>query len=340
MVFGLRVTQNLFVTLGVFPRLGRNFTPDEDHPSSWHVVVLSYPYWIRQFGADENVIGKAIVLDQIPFEIVSVLPPHPFKPLSFTDAGSPPDVWAPLGYDMSRAGLCLPHVPPSDSVARSSRAGVTVSQARAEMATITSQLVREFPKDYSEHENHFGPAAARHLVRQGSKHPVWLLSHGETCVLRRSRMHQRCKSSARSGWRRKIVKSRFCSAIGAGRARIVRQLLTEERAPQLFRWNRRRRARVLGHALARAVGASANSARRRNPCRYRRSAALALLNQHCNRHHRWASLRRCEYLASITAWHCNARRAASPADKANSAPFSSPHRFASRLFLRWRRVSS
>src|SRR5579862_7918198 len=47
MVFGLRVTQNFFDTLGVAPHLGRSFTPDEDHPSSWHVVVLSYPYWVR-----------------------------------------------------------------------------------------------------------------------------------------------------------------------------------------------------------------------------------------------------------------------------------------------------
>jgi predicted permease len=150
MVFGLRATQNFFDTLGVAPRLGRNFTPDEDRPSSWHVVVLSYPYWVRQFGADENVIGKTIVLDQVPFEIVGVLPSN-FQPLSFTDAGSPPDVWAPLGYDMSQDFACRTchHL---DSVARL-RAGVTLSQARAEMATIASQLVREFPNDYSEHEN-------------------------------------------------------------------------------------------------------------------------------------------------------------------------------------------
>ncbi|MBV9888111.1 MAG: ABC transporter permease, partial [Acidobacteria bacterium] len=70
MVFGLRVTQNFFDTLGVTPRFGHNFTPDEDRPDRWHVVLLSYPYWVRQFGADQGVIGKTILLDQVPFEIV------------------------------------------------------------------------------------------------------------------------------------------------------------------------------------------------------------------------------------------------------------------------------
>lgn len=80
MVFGQRVTQNFFDTLGVAPHLGRNFIPDEDRPDRWHVVLLSFPYWVRQFGADEHVVGKTILLDQVPFEIVGVLPSN-FQPL-------------------------------------------------------------------------------------------------------------------------------------------------------------------------------------------------------------------------------------------------------------------
>ncbi|HUE44066.1 MAG TPA: ABC transporter permease, partial [Candidatus Sulfotelmatobacter sp.] len=150
MVFALRVTQNFFDTLGVAPRFGRDFTADEDRPDRWHVVVLSYPYWVRQFGADERVIGKTILLDQVPFEVVGVLPMN-FEPLSFTDAGSPPDVWAPLGYDMSQTFACrtCQHL---QAVARL-RDEVSISQARTEMATIASQLVREFPNDYPEHAN-------------------------------------------------------------------------------------------------------------------------------------------------------------------------------------------
>jgi predicted permease len=221
MVFGLRVTQNFFDTLGVSPRLGRNFTPDEDHPSSWHVVVLSHPYWVRQFGADENVIGKTIVLDQVPFEIVGVLPSN-FQPLSFTDAGSPPDVWAPLGYDMSQDFACRTchHL---DSIARL-RAGVTLPQARAEIATIASQLVREFPNDYSEHENIL--IQPLHDTWYGKvQTTLWLLL-AATCVV----LLIACTNVANLLLARLAQKNRevaLRSALGAARSRIIRQLLTE-----------------------------------------------------------------------------------------------------------------
>lgn len=203
MVFGLRVTQNFFDTLGVAPRQGRNFTPDEDRPSSWHVVVLSYPYWVRQFGADKHIIGKTIVLDQVPFEIVGVLPSN-FQPLSFTDAGSPPDVWAPLGYDMSQDFACRTchHL---DSVARL-RAGVTLSQARAEMATIASQLVREFPNDYSEHENIL-IQPLRDTWYGRVQTTLWLLL-AATCVVLLIRAPT-SRIFCSLAWPRKLAKSRF-----------------------------------------------------------------------------------------------------------------------------------
>jgi putative ABC transport system permease protein len=221
MVFTLRVTQNFFDTLGVTPRLGRNFTPDEDRPDRWHVVILSYPYWVRQFGADEHIIGKTILLDQVPFEIVGVLPAS-FQPLSFTDAGSPPDVWAPLGYDMSQDFACRTchHL---DSVARL-RAGVTLSEARAEMATISSQLVREFPNDYSEHENIL-VQPLRDTWYGKVQTTLWLLL-AATCVV----LLIACTNVANLMLARLAQKNRevaLRSALGAGRARIVRQLLTE-----------------------------------------------------------------------------------------------------------------
>ena len=221
MVFGLRVTQNFFATLGVAPQLGRSFTPDEDRPSTWHVVVLSYPYWVRQFGADEHVIGKTIVLDQVAFEIVGVLPQN-FEPLSFTDAGSPPDIWAPLGYDMSQEFACRTchHL---DSVARL-RDGVTFSQARAEMATIASQLVREFPNDYSEHENIL-VQPLRDTWYGRVQTTLWLLL-AATCVV----LLIACTNVANLLLARLAQKNRevaLRSALGAGRSRIVRQLLTE-----------------------------------------------------------------------------------------------------------------
>src|SRR5437867_3654750 len=145
MVFGLRVTRNFMDALGVSPFLGRGFLPEEDRPDRWHVVLLSHPYWLRRFGGNPNVVGQTILLDQVSFQIVGVLP-QSFEPLSFTDAGSPPDVWAPLGYDLSlpEAGRSWQHL---HAIARL-KDGIPLSQARAEMNAISSQLAREFPKDY------------------------------------------------------------------------------------------------------------------------------------------------------------------------------------------------
>ena len=221
MVFGLRVTQNFFDTLGVLPRLGRSFRPDEDRPDRWHIVLLSYPYWVRQFGADENVVGKTIVLDQAAFEIVGVLPSN-FQPLSFTDAGSPPDVWAPLGYDISQPFACrtCQHL---KTVARL-RHGVTISQASAEMATLAAQLGREFPKDYPEHA-YILVQALRDTWYGQVQTTLWLLL-AATCVV----LLIACTNVANLLLARLAQKNRevaLRSALGAGRARIIRQLLTE-----------------------------------------------------------------------------------------------------------------
>src|SRR4030095_13746450 len=103
-------------------------------------------YWIRRFGGDSKVIGTKIMLDQIPFEVVGILP-ESFQSLAFNDAGGPPEVWAPLGYDLSLSYACrtCQHL---QSVARL-RDGASVEQGRAEMRTISAQLAREFPKDYA-----------------------------------------------------------------------------------------------------------------------------------------------------------------------------------------------
>ncbi len=221
MVFGLRVTQNFFDILGVSPRLGRNFSLDEDRPDRWHVVLLSYPYWVRQFGADQGVIGKTILLDQVPFEIVGVLPSN-FQPLSFTDAGSPPDVWAPLGYDMSQPYAC--HTCHHLQAMARLRDGITTSQASSEMTTIASQLAREFPKDYSEHAD-VHVRSLRDSWYGQVQTTLWLLL-AATCVV----LLIACTNVANLLLARLAHKNRevaLRSALGAGRYRIVRQLLTE-----------------------------------------------------------------------------------------------------------------
>jgi putative ABC transport system permease protein len=221
LVYGLRVTRNFFEVLGTGPFLGRSFSPEEDRPNRWHVVVLSYPFWLRQFAGNPNIVGQTILLDQVSFQVIGVLPKD-FEPLGFTDAGGPPDVWAPLGYDLSLAVSCrtCQHL---RAVARLSE-GVSIGAARAAMNAVMPQLAREFPKDYSAdaivliqplRESWYGKISTA----------LWLLWGATTLVLLIACSNIANLLLAQSTGKRREVALR--SVLGATRTRIVRQLLTE-----------------------------------------------------------------------------------------------------------------
>lgn len=134
----LKVTQNLLPLLGVPPLLGRLFIPGEDRLGAEHETILSYKLWQRRFGGDPGILGKQITLDGGAYTVVGVMPPaFKFAPFWATHA----ELWAPDAFGDSihdRGGNHL-------RVFARLKRGVTLEQARAEMAAISGRLERQYP---------------------------------------------------------------------------------------------------------------------------------------------------------------------------------------------------
>lgn len=227
-VYGLRVTQNFFHVLGTSTYLGRGLLREEDAPDRWHVVLLSYPYWVRRFGGNPKAVGQTIMLNQVAFQIVGVLPKS-FEPRSFTDAGSPPDFWAPLGYNLSLPNSCrtCQHL---HAVARLND-GVSLTQARAEMNSIASELAREFPKEYPP-DAMVTILPLRESWYGNIKTALWLLLGATAFILLIACANIANLLLAQATKKRREIAVR--SALGASRLRIVCQLLTESVLLSLF----------------------------------------------------------------------------------------------------------
>jgi putative ABC transport system permease protein len=219
-LYGLRASASLFPTLGVTPMLGRNILPDEDQPGHANEMILSYGLWVRRFGSDPRIIGRTITIDGHDCLVIGVMPQEFNFPLRRGAVHTPSpyvEFWAPL-----RSGRPVSATEAVGVVARL-RAGVSLSEAEQDLASIGRDLNREFPATNRDHSLRMGLLRDR-TVGSATQALFFLMAAAVMFLL------IGCANVANLLLARGLTRQREIAiriAIGAGKGRIVRQLLTE-----------------------------------------------------------------------------------------------------------------
>ena len=212
LVQGLHVTQRYFALFGAPVILGRTFTQQEDTPNSGHLVDISYGLWQRRFGGDPHIVGKALMLGNQPYTILGVIG-------KTFDTDPPADLWLPFQFD-----------PNSNDqghyffVAGRLKPGVTLAQANAQMKVAADQFRRRYPNMLDPKET-YGVQPLRDAIVSDVRSSLFVLIGAVSFVLLIACANVANLLLVRASGRKREFAIR--AAMGAGRARIIRQLLTE-----------------------------------------------------------------------------------------------------------------
>lgn len=211
---GVRATRDLLPVIGVNPWVGRLFSTSDSAGTDQRTVILSYGLWQREFGGENSALGRVVTLDDTPYEVIGVMPPD------FHFPSRDVEYWLPL--ELTERALQSRTDNYLNVVARL-RSDVTLEQVRADLTVIAARLEAEYPRENA--QTGATIYRLREEVSERSRMLLLALCGAAICILILACANLANLLLARASTRERELAVR--AALGAGRERLARQMMTE-----------------------------------------------------------------------------------------------------------------